>query len=235
MKLKSVKEVFDEVIGDIPLLYHLNVTSPTTPVRKRELTTSTSFRPDTVEFGPDCKSVIVWTIFSKVGPDYYFKNGILPKVINRLNQLYGGFVYDEYVLSRKQFAIRSGAGKLSRPSMVFSPQFGLQTKIDLILSTHEFDETIAIEDEIYYDGCIGCDSPCETKCPVGCKMNYELSNWEGCANFVDSQYMFDNPDKICRICQDSCPYSNDLIKDIDNKYGQFIDPNFLHLNKYGTN
>ena len=87
MNLNHVKDVFDEIIGDTPMLYHLNVTTPTEPVRKRELKTSTSFRPDSVKFGPDCKSVIVWTTFSRVGPDYYFKNGILPRVIDRLNQL----------------------------------------------------------------------------------------------------------------------------------------------------
>ena len=129
MKLKQVEDVFDEVIGDLPILYHLDVTTPTTPVRKRELTTSSSYRPDTIEFGPECKSVIVWTLFSRVGPDYFFKNNILPVIIERLNDKYGGFGYDGYVLSRKQFAIRSGAGKLSKPSIVFSPKFGLQTKM----------------------------------------------------------------------------------------------------------
>ena len=34
MKLKQVEDVFDEVIGDLPILYHLDVTTPTTPVRK---------------------------------------------------------------------------------------------------------------------------------------------------------------------------------------------------------
>jgi len=230
MKLHNIKEIFDEVIGDIPILYHLNVTTPTTPIKKRELKTSSSYRPEFVEFGKSCKSVIVWTLFSRVGPDYYFKNNILPNVIDNLNEKYGGFAYDGYILSRKQFAIRSGAGKLTRPSMVFSPQFGLQTKIDLILSSHEFEETVVNENEIYYNECISCDAPCESKCPMKCKMNYELSNWEDCANFVDTQYMFDNPDKICKICQDSCPYSNKLIEEIDVKYGQFIDPKFLHLN-----
>ena len=151
-------------------------------------------------------------------------------MINRLNDLYGGFGYDNYVLSRKQFAIRSGAGKLSRPSIVFSPKFGLQTKIELIVSSHEFDEAIAIEEEIYYNGCVDCLAPCETNCPMKCKMNYELGNWEECANLIDTQYMFDHPDQICKICQDVCPDSNLLIENIDMKYGQFIDPKFLHLN-----
>jgi hypothetical protein len=230
MKLKQVEEIFDEVIGNLPILYHLNVTTPTTPVKKRELTTSSSYRPDTIEFGSACKSIIVWTIFSRVGPDYYFKNNILPDIIKRLNEVYGGFGYDGYILSRKQFAVRSGSGKLAKPSMVFSPQFGLQTKLDLILSTHEFDETVVIDDEIYYNGCTNCPAPCETKCPMNCKMNYELGNWEDCANFIDNQHMFDHPDQICKICQDSCPDSNKLIENIELKYGQYLDPKFLHLN-----
>jgi Pyruvate/2-oxoacid:ferredoxin oxidoreductase delta subunit len=230
MKLESVREVFDEVIGDLPILYHLNVTTPTTPNKKRRLKTSTSFRADHIEFAPDCKSIIVWTLFSRVGPDYYFKNEILPKVIQKLNERYGGFAYDNYVLSRKQFAIRSGAGKLSKPSIVFSPIFGLQTKMDLIVSSHEFEETVVIENDVYYKNCEGCDAPCESQCPMKCTMNYELGNWEDCANFVDTQYMFDHPNEICKICQDVCPYSNSLIQDIDIKYGQFIDPKFLHLN-----
>lgn len=230
MKIEQVKKVFDEVIGDMPILYHLDVTTPTTPVRKRKLNTSSSYRPETIEFGSACKSVIVWTIFSKVGPDYYFKNNILPIIIEKLNERYGGFGYDGYVLSRKQFAIRSGAGKLSKPSIVFSPKFGLQTKIDLILSTHEFEETVVVDGDVYYENCKGCNAPCESQCPMKCTMNYELGNWEDCANHVDTQYMFDHPNEICKICQDVCPYSNALVENIDNKYGQFIDPRFLHLN-----
>lgn len=230
MNLYQVRDVFDDVIGNMPILYHLNVTTPTTPVRKRELTTSSSYRPDTVEFGPDCKSVIVWTLFSRVGPDYFFKNNILPVIIDELNRRYGGFGYDGYVLSRKQFAIRAGAGKLSKPSMVFSPVFGLQTKMDLILSTHEFEDSVVIEDDTYYENCEGCDAPCESKCPANCTMNYELGNWQDCANMVDNQYFFDNPNEICKMCQDSCPYSNELISNIDSHYGQYIDPRFLHLN-----
>jgi len=236
MNLLQIKNVFDDIIGDIPLIYRLDVTTPTTPIKKRQLPTSNlfenkPFRVDDVKFSEDCKSIIVWSVFSKVTADYYFKNDILPKVINELCKKYGGFGYDNYVLNRKQFAIRSGAGKLSKPSLIFSPSFGLNFKIELITSSHEFEDVVVVEDDIYYDGCIGCDAPCEYKCPMKCKMNYELSNWEDCSNFIDTPYMFDHPDEMCKICQSSCPPSNYILNKIDSKYGNFLDPKYLYLNK----
>ena len=98
-------------------------------------------------------------------------------------------------------------------------------KIDLIFTDAIFDETVVVEGEPRYSNCIGCDAPCESKCPMGCTMNFDLVDWEKCSNFVDVPEAFKDLDSICRICQDSCPYSQELTKrilEINPRYGERI-------------
>ena len=95
-------------------------------------------------------------------------------------------------------------------------------KIDLIFTNAEFEDSVIVEGQPHYENCEGCDAPCESKCPMGCKMDFDLVDWEKCANFVDVPEAFKNLDTICRICQEECPYSEDLRKEIlsiDVNYG----------------
>jgi len=187
------------------------------------------------------KSVIVISSFTHVAADYFFSNYLLNPILYHLNKHYNPsydkngvfFLWDDYVFDRKQYALRSGIAKLSKTSMVFHQKFGLNCKIDMIFCTEEFDEMETIEETLYYDNCIGCDAPCVTKCPMECKMDFELVDWAKCANFADTTHMANNPEEMCRICQSSCPHSEDLkqeIKKQDSRYGQYLSPKFLHLN-----
>jgi len=49
---------------------------------------------------------------------------------------------------------------------------------------------------------------------MSCTMNFDLVDWEKCSNFVDVPEAFKNLDSICRICQEECPYSEDLRRDV---------------------
>ena len=101
-------------------------------------------------------------------------------------------------------------------------KFGMNYKIDLIFTNAEFEDSVIVEGQPHYENCEGCDAPCESKCPMGCKMDFDLVDWEKCANFVDVPEAFKNLDTICRICQEECPYSEDLRKEIlsiDVNYG----------------
>lgn len=187
------------------------------------------------------KSVIVISSFSTVSFDYFFRDYLLFPVIYHLNLQHnppydpngGFFLWDDYTFDRKQYALRSGAAKLAKPSLVFHEKFGLNCKIELIFSTAEFDDVTTVEDVLYYDNCKGCSAPCEKNCPQNCPMNYELIDWKKCQNFIDVDYLFENPNEMCRICQDSCPYSEELkLKIIKNNQflGKYLDPKYLHLN-----
>ena len=95
-------------------------------------------------------------------------------------------------------------------------------KIDLLFTNAEFKDTVVIKDTPRYNNCIGCDAPCESKCPMSCKMDFDLVDWEKCSNFVDTPKAFEDLDSICRICQEACPYSEELkrqILNINSNYG----------------
>ena len=235
MKLEQIREVIDNVIGDIPFMYDLSVTTPPSElVTQRAQDHFNRGKPEslnqTYQLDNTCKSVIVWNVLSRVAYDYHYKNNFLPEIIRRLNTLYDyNFGYDDYLLNRKQFAIRSGAATLAKTSLAFHKRFGMNYKIDLIFTDAEFDETVVIDGEPHYSNCIGCDAPCEYKCPMGCTMNFDLVDWEKCSNFVDVPEAFKDLDSICRICQDSCPYSQELTKrilEINPRYGERIHATF---------
>ena len=232
MKLQLIKYIIDEVIKDVPFIYDLSVTTPPPElVTQRAQDHFNRGKPESLnqsyQLDSSCKSIIVWNVFSRVAYDYHYKNNFLPEIISRLNTiLYDNhFGYDDYLLNRKQFAIRSGAATLAKPSLAFHKRFGMNYKIDLIFTDAIFDETVVVEGEPHYSNCIGCDAPCESKCPMGCTMNFDLVDWEKCSNFVDVPEAFKDLDSICRICQDSCPYSQELTKrilEINPRYGERI-------------
>jgi len=233
MKLTTdrIREAIDFVIKDTPLMYDVSVTTPPEElIRQRAQDHYNSNKAEShnaeYQIHESCKSVIVWNVFSTVAYDYHYKNEFLPQIITYLNIRYYNdeltFGYDGYNLNRKQFAIRSGAAKLAKPSLAFHKKFGMNYKIDLIFTNAEFEDTVVVEGEPHYDNCLGCPAPCEKKCPMGCKMDFDLVDWEKCANFVDVPEAFDNLDTICRKCQEECPYSEQLknnILDINPNYG----------------
>ena len=232
MKLELIKYIIDEVIKDVPFIYDLSVTTPPPElVTQRAQDHYNRGKPESLnqsyQLDSSCKSIIVWNVFSRVAYDYHYKNNFLPEIISRLNTILydNNFGYDDYLLNRKQFAIRSGAATLAKPSLAFHKRFGMNYKIDLIFTDAIFDETVVVEGEPHYSNCIGCDAPCESKCPMGCTMNFDLVDWEKCSNFVDVPEAFKDLDSICRICQDSCPYSQELTKrilEINPRYGERI-------------
>ena len=223
MNLNDIRVAIDHVIEDAPLLYDLSVTTPPPDlVRQRTQDHYNTSMPDShckdFSIHENCKSVIVWNVFSTVAYDYHYKNEFLPKILMYLNYRWGmngySFGYDNYVLNRKQFAIRSGSATLAKNSLAFHEKFGLNYKIELILTNCEFEETTIVDGNPHYDNCLGCPAPCVTNCPMNCKMDFELVDWEDCANFVDTPAAFKDLDGICRICQTSCPYSEQLKSDI---------------------
>ena len=192
-------------------LYDFSITTLKEKSRSRRYTSS-FYVPSLVN---KSNSVIVIRIFSYVAADYFFQKEIIPTILYHLNKKYKSskiwFGYDDYILDRKQYALRSGAGFLTKPSLIFDKRFGLNCKFDLIFTNLKFDQYTVIEEEnpVYKD-CIGCEAPCESNCPQNCRMNFKLIDWKKCENFTDRHYLFQNPDKMCRICQDKCPFSEEV-------------------------
>tara|TARA_B100001250_G_C19649704_1_gene722060 strand:- start:180 stop:920 length:741 start_codon:yes stop_codon:yes gene_type:complete len=208
--------------------------------RYRDHTQENSFDNRIISLISKANSVLVLRIFSHVAADYFFQKEILPRIVSHLNKKYNQdqiwFDYDDYILDRKEYAMRSGAGRLTKPSLVFDKRFGLNCKFDLIFTNLKFKKyTVVEEDNPVYKNCIGCPAPCESSCPVGCRMNFKLIDWEKCSNFVDDVDLFRHPDKMCRICQDSCPYSDELKNDILMDYpdcGGYMKPIEYYENLY---
>ena len=64
------------------------------------------------------------------------------------------FQDDGYVFDRKQYAMRSGVGKLTKPSITFHHKYGLNWKLELLFTNLEFEESVTVEESLY-DNCIG--------------------------------------------------------------------------------
>ena len=234
LKSEDLRPIFDEVVGDYSLVYDIGVTTPPEDlIRQRVQDHCNSDYKSHPAYDKECfidgsvKTVIVWNVFSIVAFDYTFRDVFIPQIIDKLNLKYGQediyFAYDNYLLNRKQFAVRSGTAKISRPSIAFHEKFGLNYKIDLLFTNAVFEDSVIMDDMLKYDNCIGCDAPCESSCPVGCTFNFEHSDWMKCDNFISRPELFANPDKMCRICQDACPYSEELKQNllkINPNYGR---------------
>ena len=234
LKSEDLRPIFDEVVSDYSLVYDIGVTTPPEYlIRQRVQDHCDPDYKSHPAYDKECfldesvKTVIVWNVFSIVAFDYTFRDVFIPQIIDKLNLKYGQediyFAYDNYLLNRKQFAVRSGTAKISRPSIAFHEKFGLNFKIDLLFTNAVFEDSVIMDDMLKYDNCIGCDAPCESSCPVGCTFNFEHSDWMKCDNFISRPELFANPDKMCRICQDACPYSEELKQDllkINPNYGR---------------
>ena len=240
--LDSFKEVCEEVTTQYPkLLYDLSVTTldKTNSRLSKYFQQGAEWDKNFSEMEQEVNSVIVWRMFSYVAADYFYASEIIPQVITHLNNRYNSqgiwFGWDDYALDRKQYAMRSGAGKLSKPSIIFDKKFGLNCKLDLIFTNLNFDNYVVVEDHIY-ENCIGCDAPCESSCPVNCRMNFKLIDWEKCKNTVDHGYLFANPHLMCRACQDNCPFSeklkNDILRDHPDCGGYMQDPAYYKSPSY---
>ena len=219
MRTSDLLVAFDIVTNDVPMVYDLTVTTPPADlIKQRAQDHYNTSKPESFnnqfKLSDKCKSIIVWNVFSTVAFDYTYKNKFLPKVIEYLNLRYSNegytFGYDDYSLNRKQFAIRSGAATLAKTSLAFHKRFGMNYKIDLIFTNAIFEDAVVVDGEPHYSNCLGCDAPCESKCP----MDFDLVDWEKCSNFVDTPEAFKDLDSICRICQESCPYSEALTERI---------------------
>ena len=79
MNLNDIRVAIDHVIEDAPLLYDLSVTTPPPDlVRQRTQDHYNTSMPDShgkdFSIHENCKSVIVWNVFSTVAYDYHYKN-----------------------------------------------------------------------------------------------------------------------------------------------------------------
>ena len=98
MKLEYIRDVIDNVIGDIPFIYDLSVTTPPPElVTQRAQDHFNRGKPEslnqTYQLDNTCKSVIVWNVFSRVAYDYHYKNNFLPEIIRRLNTIYLSLIH----------------------------------------------------------------------------------------------------------------------------------------------
>jgi len=163
---------------------------------------------------PFIKSAIVYVLFTRVAVDYYFREELTPRVIDILNRRYGRhFCYDDYQGNRKQLAVLAGLGKIAKQSLLFSNQFGLNCKIDALFADLEFDEYAIYDGERYHKECSSClATPCISKCPVKCKMEYHLDDVSLCDHHITPHW--NSPELMCRACLDECKSSEALLQSI---------------------
>ena len=173
---------------------------------------------------PTARCCVVIVMFSDVAVDYYIRNDLTPELIENINNHSPDVAfYDDYEISRKEIAVHAGLGKISKSSLFFSRKYGLNCKIDCLFLREEVDDmdTIFDVDTSYRDGsdawklsmCRDCDI-CVKSCPVDAFDNYTMSK-EGairCDEHITP--MWNQPEKMCRNCITSCPYSETILGNI---------------------
>ena len=182
LKSEDLRPIFDEVVGDYSLVYDIGVTTPPEDlIRQRVQDHCNSDYKSHPAYDKECfidesvKTVIVWNVFSIVAFDYTFRDVFIPQIIDKLNLKYGQediyFAYDNYLLNRKQFAVRSGTAKISRPSIAFHEKFGLNYKIDLLFTNAVFEDSVIMDDMLKYD------------------ILFVGSDWHGDEKWVETEYL----------------------------------------------
>ncbi len=118
---------------------------------------------------------------------------------------------DQSFLDEKKIAVIAGLGIMGLNNLLISKN-GTFVVIGEILSSYEF----AKYDCFDFKTCVGCDK-CVRACPTGALENgYDRSK---CLSYINQSKTnrFDLLEKIetyygCDICQDVCPYNNNLLK-----------------------
>lgn len=161
----------------------------------------------------DIKALCVIVLFSDVSSDYYIREALIPSigVQGRREWKRPVFRYDDYMILRKEIAVIAGLGRIGRNALFFGHRFGFNCKIDLLLSTEEFDSFDAIYTGDYKLGsCENCHL-CVEHCPRNAFEDYSLEHPHNCGHSTaESNNKFRDPS--CRNCMDVCECSNNLLE-----------------------
>jgi hypothetical protein len=158
------------------------------------------------------KSLVVYLFFTDRAFDYYVRNIFTKNLIFLMNKYFPTkkTIYDNYRIIRKEAAYYAGLGEIGRNSLLFSPKFGFNCKIDLIMTEIAFDNNEKRDKNNYLlKYCRDC-SECVRKCPQDCSMRFDLIDWKKCAQFIDPK--IPTPEKLCRNCIKNCKHSERICR-----------------------
>jgi len=156
-------------------------------------------------------TMVTLVLFTDVAVDYFIREALVPSIAAKMMALFGKPVcyYDGYAILRKEAAVRAGLGRIGRNALFFSRRFGFNCKIDLFLTTVEFDR---YDDEPVRPWqlsiCAECDV-CIAACPVDAYQDFVLHDPEACDALITPKW--NEPSLMCRSCITSCPPSNTLL------------------------
>lgn len=210
MTKRELIDLFEDILEG-ELLYHLNIIRPPRRLVKRfsRYTGGYSAGYETIK---NYNSVFVYTMFTDIGLDYYIRE-FTEKLDNALSATEPNYMStNNYDVLRKELAYYAGLGLIAENSLLFSYKFGFNCKIDMLATSINFDvdsyfqpEHLSPDYTMQY--CRDCNLCAET-----CKAlsGYRLVDPKWCDCHLDEN----NPEKLCRLCVEKCPYSNELAHEI---------------------
>jgi len=207
--------VFKKLLGD-KFLYDFNIIKPPKNLKKKLMPYSKTYSKG-YEFLKEYNSIIVYVIFSDVAADYYINELFTPSLNKYLEKLSKENNHDYkstteyYHILRKEMAFFAGLGKIGKNALMFSNNFGFNCKIDMIATSIKFDKYYSGDMNYKLEYCSNCNI-CIGSCPVSAFQNYEIQKYHECDNFIHPDFF--SPEKSCRRCITACPYSNDILSNI---------------------
>jgi ferredoxin len=177
--------------------------------------------------GAPSRSVIVFTMFSDVAPDFY-NEAVAENLCAHIDKVAGTkvAVQDLAFLHAKEFAVAAGLGVIGKNALFFSRKFGFNCKISVILLHADLTEYSPIPSssealapdqrtDWKLDACLSCDI-CVRACPVGAYDEFRMNDPIACERVISRDFFGHRRLKICHTCMASCPVSNELLQDIRN-------------------
>lgn len=173
--------------------------------------------------GAPSRSVIIFTMFSDVAPDFY-NESVAENICTYIDRAYGAglAVQDLAFVHAKEFAVAAGLGVIGKNTLFYSHAFGFNCKISVILLHADLDEYTALsapvsdrvgDSDWRLAACLSCDI-CVRACPVSAYDDFQMNDPIACERVISRDFFGHRRLKVCHACMASCPESNRVLKEL---------------------
>lgn len=171
--------------------------------------------------GAPSASVMIFTMFSDVAPDFYNET-VAENVCRYIDKAYGEgiAIQDLPFVHAKEFAVAAGLGVIGKNALFYDSAFGFNCKISIILLHAELDNYTTVsaslsnretDDGWRLAACLTCDV-CIQACPVCAYDDFQMYDPIACERVISRDFFGHRRLKVCHACIASCPESNRLLK-----------------------
>ena len=167
-------------------------------------------------------SVAVVVLYTDVAADYDLDDR-LQWAVNEINGRLGKNSAEAVTLSKdiqlKPIAVAAGLGHYGRNALFFSSDFGLNCKLGVLLFSFKMSEYSAINgpsgaeriENWALPDCLNC-TRCTDACPTDAIQDFRMVDGVACDRILNGFFLGTYRGGMCRICQTSCPPSNDILR-----------------------